>query len=131
FGIYNSPLHAAIRTWDGGGADDNLSNAINWIGDIAPASTDSVTFTGAIRTTPSVDLTTLQYVALNFDAGASAFTIGGTNALTLGSSTTAGNYLNNDTVGLTQTINAPIKLNGGQINANQGNLVLNGLFNIG
>src|SRR5207253_11463671 len=78
-------------TWDGGGADDNLNTAANWVGDVNPLTTDDVVFTGLTRTTPVVNAA-LQYKSITFDLAASAFTIGGANALVTGASpSTAGN----------------------------------------
>src|SRR4051794_36977205 len=82
-------IHTASRaanvTWDGGGANDNLSTAVNWSADTLPAVGDSVFFAGATRTTPSTAGGAAQYLALFFNAGASAFNIGGANPITLGS----------------------------------------------
>ncbi|MBL8826810.1 MAG: hypothetical protein JNM18_07465, partial [Planctomycetaceae bacterium] len=36
----------AVRVWDGGGADDNLSTAANWVGDVAPVMDDDLNFDG-------------------------------------------------------------------------------------
>lgn len=38
----NTP--AAVRTWDGGGADANWQTAANWVGDVAPAANDDLVF---------------------------------------------------------------------------------------
>ncbi len=44
---------AAVKTWDGGGVDDNLRTAANWVDDIAPASGDDLVFPAvAARYTP-------------------------------------------------------------------------------
>src|SRR6185436_15139390 len=37
-------LHAAIRTWDGGGANTAWSKATNWVNDIAPVAGDTLEF---------------------------------------------------------------------------------------
>ncbi|MGN0846253.1 MAG: autotransporter-associated beta strand repeat-containing protein [Kiritimatiellia bacterium] len=48
-------VSAAQREWCGGGADDNLSTAANWVGGVAPASGDILVFRGNVRTTPVND----------------------------------------------------------------------------
>lgn len=43
---------AAVRVWDGGGADSNWANPTNWAGNVAPATADSLMFpAGALRGT--------------------------------------------------------------------------------
>lgn len=129
-------VHAAPQTWDGGGANNNLSTAGNWVGDVVPAAGDDVTFTGLVRNTPIVDLAT-QYLSMTFDINAGAFVFGGANAITMGSATPAGGNLTNNSA-LTQTFNVPVNFYAGTVNAGgavatntTGNLVFNGLVNIG
>src|SRR6478672_2997136 len=40
----SSNSFGAVRTWDGGGADDNWRTAGNWVDDIAPVSGDDLVF---------------------------------------------------------------------------------------
>lgn len=69
--------------WDGGAANDNLSTAVNWEGDLAPTFTDSIlVFTGSTRLTPNNDVVGASIDRITFDPNASAFTIGG-NGFTL------------------------------------------------
>lgn len=42
--IITPSVHAATMTWDGGGSDNKLSTAENWVGDVAPTNSDSVDF---------------------------------------------------------------------------------------
>ena len=35
---------AAVRTWDGGGGDNNWQTAANWVGDLAPVANDDLVF---------------------------------------------------------------------------------------
>jgi autotransporter-associated beta strand protein len=37
-------VQAAVRTWDGGGADANWATAANWVGDVAPVAGDDLVF---------------------------------------------------------------------------------------
>ncbi len=69
---------AASRTWDGGGADANLTNALNWATDVAPLANDTLSFDGATRLTPNNDLTAVTiFNSIAFNVGAGAFTLGG------------------------------------------------------
>ncbi len=43
--------HAATKTWDGGGSDNNFSTAANWAGDSAPSDGDSVVFPASAAST--------------------------------------------------------------------------------
>ena len=58
---------AATKTWDGGGVDDNVNTAANWVGDMAPvlngannATTDDWIFTGTNRLTPNINVNPAQ-----------------------------------------------------------------------
>src|SRR5262245_39434689 len=76
--LASSVSRAAVFTWDGGGANDNWSTAANWVGDVAPANNGSadVVFAGSTRLTPNVNAN-WDILSLSFAAGASAFTVGG------------------------------------------------------
>lgn len=65
--------------WDGGGGDDAFSTANNWDGDVAPVSgnTLKMRFDGSTRTTPNLDAA-LTANSVEFNAGASSFTLGST-----------------------------------------------------
>ncbi|HZJ15633.1 MAG TPA: hypothetical protein VFD27_11310, partial [Chthoniobacteraceae bacterium] len=92
-----SRAFAAIEIWDGGGANDNISTALNWIDDTAPASdianTDLI-FSGGTRLTPNVIglFSTHSVIFDNVVSGAAVgFAIGG-QQLNLGT----GGILNSD-----------------------------------
>lgn len=83
-----------VSTWDGGGANDNWSTALNWESDVTPVFNDPdnlarLFFTGSTRPTPNNDVANAFVNSLVFDSGADAFDIGG-NGFTLTS------ILNND-----------------------------------
>jgi autotransporter-associated beta strand protein len=123
---------AAIITWDGGGANDNLTNAVNWATDVAPVPADSVIFTGAVRNNPIVDAA-VQYTNITF-TGSNSFTIGTvgstTNAITVGASPTfAGVIRNTSTV--SQSFSGPVAAYGGTVAADTAPLIFNGSFNLG
>ena len=92
---------AITDTWDGGGADNNLSTNLNWLDNTAPVSdillTDLV-FAGVVRLTPNVS-TALSVNSVTFNNTSGAFTIGGTT-LPIGS----GGITNNDGNTMTFTI---------------------------
>jgi len=47
--------HATLRIWDSGGADDNWTTALNWVGDVAPVAGDDLLFPPGARTGPLND----------------------------------------------------------------------------
>jgi autotransporter-associated beta strand protein len=121
---------AATFTWDGGG-NANLSNGLNWVGDVAPnvAGGDVAIMTGNVNTSPTADQA-LTYLSITFDALADAFTLGGSNTITLGAApSTAGTIINNSA--LAQTFNAPVTFFAGTINTVAGDITFNGPLNIG
>jgi autotransporter-associated beta strand protein len=126
---FSGSVLAATITWDGGGANDNLNTAANWVGDILPVAADSLVFTGLVRNAPIVSVPS-TYVGLTFDVNAGAFTFGGANALTT-TGTGAVGIINNSL--LTQTFNVPVNIAAGTVNAAGvgGNIVFNGLVNVG
>jgi autotransporter-associated beta strand protein len=113
--------HAALaQTWDGGGANNNWTNGLNWVGDVAPVNngTADIIMAGTVDPTPVVD-SAQSIDSLTFNNTAGAFTISG-QPLTI-----AGGITNNDTQ--TQTINSNIVVNAGQVwNATSGNLAIAG-----
>jgi len=93
---------ASPSIWNGGGANDNWSNADNWNGNVpVPDIAYDLQFGGTTRLTPFNDFSDLSnFGSLTFDAGAGAFTLSG-NSITLN-----GSVANNSTS--LQTINHPI-----------------------
>ena len=126
-------------TWDGGGSDENWSDAANWVGGVAPALGYSLIFDGVNGLAPLMNSSYDIYV-ITFDSTAGAFTIGTTNGDIL---TLSGGVTNNSAN--LQTLNVPVVLGGpvtvnaaaagltfGQTIANGGNLltITNGGFNL-
>jgi len=108
----------AIFTWDGGGADNNVTTAQNWVGDTLPGANSDIIWAGTTRLNVNVDVggpaNTWTY---NNTAG--AFVISGA-AFSI-----ANGIINNSTN--TQTINNAITLTLGQTwSAVSGNLVFGG-----
>jgi autotransporter-associated beta strand protein len=118
--------------WDGGGANNNINTPENWDGNTLPdlaGSTANLEFTGGVSLMPEVNID-IRPLGLRFDAAAGAFVIGGTNSITTGTTgTTNGNIVNESS--LTQTINAPIMLRRGALDAAAGDLVIEGSINVG
>src|ERR1035437_1373465 len=50
--LLNPAAQAANDTWTGLGNDENLTNALNWVGGVAPVTGDSLFFTGNSQLTP-------------------------------------------------------------------------------
>lgn len=98
-------VHAANKTWDGGGEDDFWLTGANWNGNSAPGATDPLFFTGTVRlanTNNFADATVFSGITFNTPAG--AFILSG-NQMTLG-----GGITNNQVV-VTETIGLPLLLN--------------------
>ncbi len=73
---------AAVKTWDGGGADNNWGTAANWVGDIAPIAGDDLVFpvnAAKFSTNNNIGLIT-TYRTITIEGG--NYTIGG-NSLRL------------------------------------------------
>ena len=72
---------AAVKTWDGGGADDNWRTAANWVNDVAPVSGDDLVFPAiAAKYTSSNNLTLFSTVrSMTFEGG--NYTISGSPLL--------------------------------------------------
>jgi autotransporter-associated beta strand protein len=62
---------AAVKTWDGGGADNNWSTAANWVGDVAPVVGDDLIFpvnAAKFSTVNNIGLLT-TYRSITFEGG--------------------------------------------------------------
>jgi autotransporter-associated beta strand protein len=79
--IASAAIKAATFLWDGGGTDDNISNAINWNPNTAPTSAASSTilsFAGTTRLGPVQNFVNGMVVqGLQFTSTAGAFTVSG------------------------------------------------------
>jgi fibronectin-binding autotransporter adhesin len=124
--VLNIPLTVIVGNdvWNGGGANDNFSTALNWTNQLAPGYVgDSLQFSGTTRLTPNMD-NNYTVSSLLFDSTAGGFTIGTANSSTL---TLAGSLINNSAN--TETLNVPITLSAAQaINAAAGNITLGGVI---
>jgi len=123
--VYNSAQAAATtRTWDGGGANDNINTAANWVGDVAPVNGDLLVFTGSTRTTPALSAN-LTVDSITFNSSASPFTLGGGSTFTITPVVASFGVENQDADN--QTINTATKLGANQTwKATSGKLTIGG-----
>ena len=99
---------ATVRTWDGGGGDNNWQTAANWIGDVAPVANDDLVFpAGATQFTGNNNFPLLTtFSSITIEGG--AYTLGGSplrlsNGLTVTAGTQAINF--SITLASSQTFN--------------------------
>ena len=122
-----APVRAAVFSWDGGGANDNISTAANWLPDGAPVNdgTSIIQFAGAVRLTPNFS-TAFSAAQILFLNSADAFVLGG-STITIGS----GGFANLDTQ--TQTVGNTITVgpSGTAFSATSGDLVFSGAVALG
>jgi autotransporter-associated beta strand protein len=121
----------AVRTWTGGGANDNWSLGANW-GGTSPAPGDDIHFAGSTRLTPNNDITPgTAFNSISFDAGAGPFVVGG-NAVALSGGASA---VANANSGGIMTLNLALTLASGSgstfSNTVGGTLVLGGNLALG
>jgi len=108
----------ATYTWDGGGADNNITTAQNWVGDIVPAANSDIIWAGSVRLNVNIDIGGPGRT-FTFNNTAGAFIIGGAAA-------SLSNGITNNSTN-TETLNIPLTLTGAQTsNAASGNLVFGG-----
>ena len=125
---FTASIVAGNDVWNGGGADDNFSTALNWTNHSSPALIgDSLQFAGSTRLTPNVD-NGYVVTGILFSTNAGAFNIGSTaNTLTF----TNGSGVVNNSANI-QTISAPVALSASPIiNAASNDIVLSGNINDG
>lgn len=122
----HSVVHA--QTWDGGGANDNVTTANNWNPNAVPVNdgTADLIFGGVVRLTPIFD-TDFKVDSITFDNTAGAFNIGasGGSSLLVG----PGGITNNDAS--TQTFSAPVDLSNSAVTAASGVLDFTGPISLG
>ncbi len=96
-----------VFVWDGGGVNNNWTTNANWdVNTAHPGAGDIVHFAGATRLTPSNNLAAGTVIdSITFDAGASAFTLGG-NSVELVNGV-ANNSANMQTVNMALAIPTP------------------------
>ena len=119
--LVTAPSFAAVKTWDGGGADDNWQTGPNWDADTAPLPDDQLVFSGTIRLNAANNFAAgTLFNGISFAADAGSFSLSG-NAVTLtraigapanNGTVTGGGIANNSPE--TQTLGVPIHLASGK-----------------
>jgi autotransporter-associated beta strand protein len=118
---FSLTIQSVNETWDGGGGDNNWSDATNWVGNVAPGNGYSLTFAGSMQLTPNMD-GSYSINGVTFSNNASSFVISTANSSIL---TLTGGVTNNSAN--TQTLNVPISMSAPQIfNAASGNIAIGG-----
>ena len=128
--LFSTNGYAAVRTWDGGGADANWLTPANWLGDVAPDPNDDLVFpqTSAQFVTnnnfPSLANFTSVSIAGNYTINGSSFRIGAGGLTVTGTTVTINAFLNlsasatfSAATGTTTTIavltaNSPLRIEG-------------------
>ena len=112
------PLEAVTYTWDGGGFNNNISTAQNWVGDLAPTSNSDIIWAGTINLSVNVDFGG-SFRTFTFDNTADAFVLSGAAvSLSNGATNNSANA---------QTINVPLTMMGAQtLNAATADFVIGG-----
>jgi autotransporter-associated beta strand protein len=95
-------IHAADRTWNGGGDQTSWTDAANW-GGTAPVANDSLFFGGSTGLSQNNDLSTLAFAGLTFNSDAGSFTMAGTQVNLAGGVTN--NSANLQSITLTLSLN--------------------------
>jgi fibronectin-binding autotransporter adhesin len=94
------------KVWDGGGADGNWMNDLNWLGDDAPDTGDDLVFAGTTNlTTVNNYPANTSFRSITFPTNAGNFALTGTNTLVLSGGSAAITSL---TTSGTMTLNLPI-----------------------
>ncbi len=116
---------AATRTWDGGGATNNWSEAANWSSDTVPIAGDTAVFDGTSIKDATVDVN-VTISTLNINAGYTGTVSQGASDFTMSIFTQSdGNF----TGGIgTLDLNGDITLAGGTFTASSTNTFLAGVF---
>ena len=101
--VFSTHAEAALRTWDGGGANALWSTAQNWVGDVAPVPGDTLVFpAGAAQPTNTNDFAA--------GAGFQALTIEGAGYRLEGNQTFLPNGITATYASGTSTIALPIQI---------------------
>ena len=128
FLIFAGSARGATRTWNGGGATNNWSDAGNWVGGLIPGASDVATFDGTSAKNVVINA---SVSVLGIDIGA-AYT--GTISQPAGSIVTVGATGFSESGGTFSggtnaiNINGPFTLGGGVFTATSGTLAIRGNF---
>lgn len=126
--ITTTQIRAVVRTWDGGGADNNWSTCANWSGDACPTTADSVVFDGTSTKNATIDAAApASLVGFSINSGYTGTITQGRTLTVNGSfSQAAGTF-----TGSTQTIDvSSFTLSGGSFTATTNTFSIPGNFTI-
>ena len=112
------------RTWDGGGATNNWSDATNWSGDVVPGSGDDVVFDGTSAKNAVID-TSLSISSLQIATGYTGTVSQGGSDLSLsgGYLQTGGTFAGGTGV---LSVGSNFSLSGGSFDPGAGTVAFNG-----
>ena len=127
--LAGSPAHAAIITWDGGGATNNWSEAANW-STAVPGSADIATFDGTSAKPATIDVSisvaginiTSAYSGTITQASGVTVTVGTSDYIQVGGTFTGGDS--------TIDFNDAFTLSGGTFTATSGTINVDGNFTV-
>lgn len=106
-----------------GATSNSLSDGGNFVSLVAPQPQNGIQFEGSTNTNVAVDSAALSVQGIRFASGASAFTLSGSNTLTIDVGGGIANYSSN-----VQTINANLAFNASQtINTSTANINIGGV----
>lgn len=104
-------IHAADKTWDGGGADGFWQTGENWDANTPPAANDRLIFTGTTRLSNTNNFTAgTAFDGIHFNFPAGGYTLRG-NQITLGGDITDNQVVTLQTIGLPLALNATRNVN--------------------
>ena len=94
---------AGVKTWTGGGGDNNWTTAANW-GGTAPVSGDDLVFGGSTRLAPNNDISSGNFSSITFSGASGNFVVGG-NSINISG---GGIAITNNASGGSMTLNLAI-----------------------
>jgi len=121
-----APVRGAVRTWDGGGADNNWNTPANWSSDLVPGVGDTVVFDGTSVKDATINLS-VSVLGISVNAGyTGTITQGAGNSLTVGTSDfsqAAGTFVGGNSA---ITVNDAFTLSAGSFTSTTGTLTITG-----
>jgi len=135
--VVTAPSFAAVKTWDGGGSNDNWQTGPNWNADTAPLADDQLVFAGTVRLNAANDFAAgTLFNGFTFPTGAGTFNLSGnsvtlTRGISAGNGTVSGGTIINSSAN-PQNLSLPIQLSTGKITISSptgaGGMNLSGAF---
>ncbi|MGH2462229.1 MAG: hypothetical protein ACRDFZ_01210, partial [Candidatus Limnocylindria bacterium] len=123
-----SPARGAVRTWDGGGADNNWNTPANWSSDLVPLAADTAVFDGTSVKNATINVP-VSVLGMAINAGyTGTITQAPANTLTVGASAfaQADGTFSGGTAAI--TVNGAFTLSGGSFTSTTGTFTVTGAF---